>query len=54
MLDELIAPLGSAIANVPVGTASTWRRCRSVTARIDGDKKTLEVLEPAVEPEADE
>ena len=51
MLDELIAPLGvPAIANVPVGHGKHMATMPlGVTARIDGDKKTLEVLEPAVE-----
>lgn len=56
MLDELIAPLGiPAIANVPVGHGKHMATMPlGVRARVDGDAKTLEVLEPAVEPRTDE
>ncbi len=52
MLDELIAPLGiPAIANVPVGHGRHMATMPlGVTVRLDGDAKSLEVLEPAVEP----
>lgn len=52
VLDELIAPLGiPAIANVPVGHGKHMATMPlGIAARIDGDAKTLEVLEPAVEP----
>ena len=52
MLDELIAPLGiPAIANVPVGHGKHMATMPlGVNARIDGDAKTLEILEAAVEP----
>ncbi len=52
MLDELIAPLGiPAIANVPFGHGKHMATMPlGVRAPIDGDAKTLEVLEPAVEP----
>ena len=55
VLDELIAPLGiPAIANVPVGHGKHMATMPlGVRARIDGDAKTLEVLEPAVEPRTD-
>ncbi len=55
VLDELIAPLGiPAIANVPVGHGKHMATVPlGVRARIDGDAKTLEVLEPAVEPRTD-
>jgi muramoyltetrapeptide carboxypeptidase len=55
MLDELIAPLGiPAIANVPVGHGKHMATMPlGVRARIDGDAKTLEVLEPAVEARTD-
>ncbi len=55
MLDELIAPLGiPAIANVPVGHGKHMATMPlGVRARIDGDAKTLEVLEAAVEPRTD-
>ena len=51
MLDELIGPLGvPAIANVPVGHGKHMATMPlGVGVRIDGDAKTLEVLEPAVE-----
>ena len=51
MLDELIAPLGiPAIANVPVGHGKHMATMPlGVMSRIDGDQKTLEILEPAVE-----
>lgn len=52
LLDELIAPLGiPAIANVPVGHGKSMATMPlGAQVRIDGDKKTLEVTEPAVEP----
>ena len=55
MLDELIAPLGiPAIANVPVGHGKHMATMPlGVRARVDGDAKTLEVLEPAVESRTD-
>ena len=55
MLDELIAPLGiPAIANVPVGHGNHMATMPlGVRARVDGDAKTLEVLEPAVESRTD-
>ena len=55
MLDELIAPLGiPAIANVPVGHGKHMATMPlGVRARVDGDAKTLEVLEAAVEPRTD-
>ncbi len=55
MLDELIAPLGiPAIANVPVGHGRHMATMPlGVRARVDGDAKTVEVLEPAVEPRTD-
>jgi muramoyltetrapeptide carboxypeptidase len=54
MLDELIAPLGiPAIANVPVGHGKHMATMPlGATVRIDGDAKTLEVLEAGVEPVA--
>ncbi len=56
VLDELIAPLGiPAIANVPVGHGKHMATMPlGVRARIDGAGKTLEVLEPAVEPRTDQ
>ena len=50
MLDELIAPLGiPAIANVPVGHGKHMATMPlGARVRIDGDGKTLEVLEAAV------
>jgi muramoyltetrapeptide carboxypeptidase len=50
ILDELIAPLGiPAIANVPVGHGKHMATIPlGVRARLDGDAKTLEILEPAV------
>jgi muramoyltetrapeptide carboxypeptidase len=56
MLDELIAPLGiPAIANVPVGHGKHMATMPlGVTVRVDGDSKTLEVLEAAVEPRSDQ
>lgn len=56
MLDELIAPLGiPAIGNVPVGHGKHMATMPlGVRARVDGDAKTLEVLESAVEPRTDE
>jgi muramoyltetrapeptide carboxypeptidase len=50
ILDELIAPLGiPAIANVPCGHGKHMATMPlGTTVRIDGDAKTLEVLEPAV------
>jgi muramoyltetrapeptide carboxypeptidase len=55
MLDELIGPLGiPAIANVPVGHGKHIATMPlGVRARVDGDAKTLEVLEPAVESRMD-
>lgn len=55
MLDELIAPLGiPAIANVPVGHGKHMATMPlGIKARIDADAKTLELLEPAVEPRTD-
>ena len=52
VLDELVAPLGiPAIANVPVGHGKHMATMPlGVRARVDGDAKTLEVLEAAVEP----
>jgi muramoyltetrapeptide carboxypeptidase len=51
MLDELIAPLGiPAIANVPVGHGKHMATMPlGAKVRLDGDAKSLEVLEPAVE-----
>ncbi len=50
MLDELIAPLGiPAIANVPVGHGKHMATMPlGATVRIDGDAKSLEVIEAAV------
>ena len=50
ILDELIAPLGiPAIANVPVGHGKHMATIPlGVRARLDGDAKTLEILEPGV------
>jgi len=50
MLDELIAPLGiPAIANVPVGHGKHMAAIPlGANARIDGDAKTLEILEAGV------
>jgi muramoyltetrapeptide carboxypeptidase len=50
MLDELIAPLGiPALANVPVGHGKHMATMPlGVRVRIDGEAKTLEVLEAAV------
>jgi muramoyltetrapeptide carboxypeptidase len=55
MLDELIRPLGiPAIANVPVGHGKHMAAMPlGIRARIDADAKTLELLEPAVEPRTD-
>jgi muramoyltetrapeptide carboxypeptidase len=52
ILDELIAPLGiPAIANVPVGHGKHMATMPlGARVRLDGAAKTLEVLEPAVEP----
>jgi muramoyltetrapeptide carboxypeptidase len=52
LLDELIAPLGiPAIANVPVGHGKHMATMPlGARVRLDGAAKTLEVLEPAVEP----
>lgn len=52
MLDELIAPLGiPAIANVPVGHGKHLATMPlGARVRIDGDGKSLEVLEAGVEP----
>jgi muramoyltetrapeptide carboxypeptidase len=51
ILDELIAPLGiPAIANVPVGHGKHMATIPlGARARLDGDAKTLEILEPGVE-----
>jgi muramoyltetrapeptide carboxypeptidase len=51
MLDELIGPLGiPAIANVPVGHGKHMATMPlGATVRLDGDAKTLEVTEAAVE-----
>jgi len=51
MLDELIGPLGiPAIANVPCGHGKHMAAIPlGCMARIDGDAKTLEILEPGVE-----
>jgi muramoyltetrapeptide carboxypeptidase len=56
ILDELIAPLGiPAIANVPVGHGKHMATMPlGARVRIDGHAKSLEVLEPAVEPRTDE
>lgn len=56
MLDELIAPLGiPAIANVPVGHGKHMATVPlGVRARVDGDAKTLELLEPAVTPRTEQ
>jgi len=50
ILDELIAPLGiPAIANVPVGHGKHMATIPlGAMARIDGDAKTLEIIEPGV------
>jgi muramoyltetrapeptide carboxypeptidase len=50
ILDELIAPLGiPAIANVPVGHGKHMATIPlGARARLDGDAKTLEILEPGV------
>ncbi len=55
VLDELVAPLGiPAIANVPVGHGKHMATMPlGVRARVDGDAKTVEVLEAAVEPRTD-
>jgi muramoyltetrapeptide carboxypeptidase len=52
MLDELIAPLGiPAIANVPIGHGKHMATMPlGATVRLDGDAKTLEVVEAAVDP----
>jgi muramoyltetrapeptide carboxypeptidase len=52
ILDELIAPLGiPAIANMPVGHGKHMATIPlGPKVRIDGEAKTLEVIEPAVEP----
>jgi muramoyltetrapeptide carboxypeptidase len=51
ILDELIAPLGiPAIANVPVGHGKHMATMPlGATVRLDGDAKTLEITESAVE-----
>jgi muramoyltetrapeptide carboxypeptidase len=56
VLDELIAPLGiPAIANVPVGHGKHMATMPlGATVRLDGGAKTLEVVEPAVEPRTDQ
>ncbi len=50
MLDELIAPLGiPAISNVPVGHGKHMATMPlGAKVRVDGDAKTLEVLEAGV------
>lgn len=50
VLDELIAPLGiPAIANLPIGHGKHMATMPlGAKVRVDGDAKTLEVLEPAV------
>jgi muramoyltetrapeptide carboxypeptidase LdcA involved in peptidoglycan recycling len=50
MLDELIGPLGiPAIANVPVGHGKHMATMPlGAKVRVDGDAKTLEVLEAGV------
>jgi muramoyltetrapeptide carboxypeptidase len=55
MLDELIAPLGiPAIANVPVGHGKHMATMPlGVNVRVDGDAKSLEIVEAAVEPRSD-
>jgi muramoyltetrapeptide carboxypeptidase len=52
MLDELIGPLGiPAIANVPCGHGKHMATMPlGAQVRLDADAKTLEVLEPGVEP----
>jgi muramoyltetrapeptide carboxypeptidase len=56
MLDELIGPLGiPAIANVPVGHGKHMATMPlGTTVRLDGGAKTLEVVEAAVSPAADQ
>lgn len=56
ILDELIAPLGvPAISNVPCGHGKHFAALPiGVRARVDGDAKTLEILEPAVQPRVGE
>jgi muramoyltetrapeptide carboxypeptidase len=56
MLDELIAPLGiPAIANVPVGHGKHMATMPlGATVRVDGDAKTLEVVEAAVDKNMDQ
>jgi muramoyltetrapeptide carboxypeptidase len=51
ILDELIAPLGvPAISNVPFGHGKHLATMPlGVKARLDGDGKSLEILEAAVE-----
>ena len=55
ILDELIAPLGiPAIANVPIGHGKYMATMPlGVTVRLDGDAKSLEVVEAAVTPPRD-
>jgi muramoyltetrapeptide carboxypeptidase len=52
ILDELITPLGiPAIANVPVGHGKHMATMPlGAAVRLDGDAKTIEVIEPAVAP----
>jgi muramoyltetrapeptide carboxypeptidase len=52
MLDELIAPLGiPAVANVPCGHGKHMATMPlGARVRLDADAKTLDVLEPGVEP----
>ena len=54
MLDELIAPLGiPAIANVPVGHGKHMATMPlGAQVRLDGDAKTLEVLEAGSDRQA--
>ena len=56
ILDELIAPLGiPAIANVPIGHGKHMATMPlGARVRLDGDAKTLEVLEAAVAPGPDQ
>ncbi len=56
MLDELIAPLGiPAIANVPVGHGKHMATMPlGATVRLDGEAKTLEVMEAAVAQSEDQ
>jgi muramoyltetrapeptide carboxypeptidase len=56
VLDELIAPLGiPALSNVPVGHGKHMATMPlGATVRVDGDAKTVEVLEPAVQENTDQ